>query len=206
MAQCTICQRIVMRKATSIAEAHTCLALQTSSVTNVGMMGHAVRLPTLLQILVSLRYIRRTAKTLFISSSEEADEKLTDITALPDELLVLICNELESEDLAPFARSWNRIGGEHGVVSKFNVIRNRELLCFCLKKSFDEAQLGIGVGVTFRGRLGTFESEFDLLSLQAFEAFQIRRWCRIFLSKHGCLSQSPDVITKASEIWSKRSS
>ena len=110
-----------------------------------------------------------------MSSSEEADEKPTDITAFPDELLVLICNKLETEDLAPFARSWNRIGGEHGVISKFNVIRNRELLCFCLKKSFDEAQLGIGVQVSFRGRLGTFESEFDLLSLQAFEVFQIRR-------------------------------
>ena len=110
-----------------------------------------------------------------MKSSVEADKELTDITAFPDGLLVLICNKLETEDLAPFARSWSRIGGEHGVISKFNVIRNRELLCFCLKKSFDEAQLGIGVAVTFRGRFGTFESEFDLLSLQAFEDFQVRR-------------------------------
>ena len=112
-----------------------------------------------------------TAMTL----SNETDEETTNIASLADELLVLICSKLETEELALFARSWNRIGGEHGVVSQFNVIRNRELVCFCLKMSFEEAKLGIGVQITFRGRRGTYESEFDLLGLQAFEVFQIRR-------------------------------
>ena len=86
-----------------------------------------------------------------MTSVDQTNREPTEITSFPDELLVLICSKLETENLAPFARAWDRIGGEHGVVSRFNVVRNRELLCFCLKKSFEEVELGIGVHVTFRG-------------------------------------------------------
>lgn len=96
------------------------------------------------------------------------------LSDLPDEVLAVVCEHLETEELTPFAQAWDHIGGEKGVVSTFNIIRNREMMCFCLKKSASEAQLGIGVNVRRQGRIGSFESEFDLLSLQAFDEFKIR--------------------------------
>ena len=99
------------------------------------------------------------------------------LASLPDEILLLICNELDTEELLGFAGAWDRIGGEMGVMTRFDLIRTRELQCFCLKKSFSErgVQLGVGVDVVQRGRQGTIESEFDILSLQAFEEFGIHR-------------------------------
>ncbi|KAL9638684.1 MAG: hypothetical protein Q9164_001392 [Protoblastenia rupestris] len=47
--------------------------------------------------------------------------------------------------------------------------------CFCLKESFLKVKLGVGVHVSVRGRQGTFEPEFDLLSLQGFFDRSIRR-------------------------------
>ncbi|KAK5083326.1 hypothetical protein LTR70_008163 [Exophiala xenobiotica] len=101
--------------------------------------------------------------------------KLAELSDLPDEILVNLCEYLETEELAPLSRAWHRIGSEKGIVSRFNVIRNRELVCFCLKKDFNNAQLGIGVHVGSSGRLGKLESEFDLLSLEAFEQHHVRR-------------------------------
>lgn len=109
------------------------------------------------------------------ASRDEEAEKPKDITCLPDEILSLICDTLETEELMVFAKSWNRIGSTQGIVTQFNLIRNRELLCFCLKKSFEQIQLGVGVDIDMQGRQGTLSSEFDLLSLQAFGEFAIRR-------------------------------
>ncbi|KAK5088717.1 hypothetical protein LTR05_002938 [Lithohypha guttulata] len=97
------------------------------------------------------------------------------IIELPDELLLLVCNQLESVDLELFSRAWTRIGGASGIVSRFNIVRNRELICFCLKKGLGNANLGVGVKVQMRGRYGSIGSEFDLLSEQAFNEFKIRR-------------------------------
>ena len=132
----------------------------------------------------------------------------TDINSLPDEVLCLICDGLETEELVVFASAWNRIGSIQGMVTKYNLIRNRELLCFCLKKSFDNAKLGVGISVTFedrgtsRARQGMLSSEFDLLSLQAFEEFHIDRsvqdlpfgyWVPLPLYRKHYISISPDV-------------
>jgi ubiquitin-protein ligase len=130
---------------------------------------------------------------------------------LPDEILLLICNELDTEELFVFARAWNRIGGEEGVMTRFDLIRTRELQCFCLKKGFSEpgVQLGIGVNVIQRGRQGTLESEFDLLSLQAYKDFGIRRsvqglrfqyWLPLPLSPRHYESVKEEVRASAIEI------
>ena len=118
-------------------------------------------------------------------SSKEVDPEISagagspsitrQLTSLPDEILLLICNELDTEELFGFAKAWGRIGGEGGVMTRFDLIRTRELQCFCLKESFRDAQLGVGVNVVKRGRVGTLESEFDILSLQAYKEFHIRR-------------------------------
>lgn len=109
------------------------------------------------------------------SDKDEERPKPKDLASLPDEILCLICDSLETEELMVFAQSWPRVGSSSGIITKFNLIRNRELQCFCLKKSFDQTKLGVGVRVTMETRKGTLSSEFDLLSLQAFEEFRIRR-------------------------------
>lgn len=92
---------------------------------------------------------------------------------IPDELLLKICNYLDTEDVMVFAAAWDRIGT---MMTNFDVIRTRELQCFCFKKDFLSAKLGVGVNIETRGKgVGSFESEFDLLSQEAFGQHDIRR-------------------------------
>ncbi len=103
------------------------------------------------------------------------DTSANTINELPHELLAQICDRLEDEDLVNFTKAWNTIGGATGVVTRFNIIRNRELLCFTLKKSFREAKLGIGISIDIKGRKGTLESEFELISLEVFKDLRVRK-------------------------------
>ena len=94
---------------------------------------------------------------------------------MPAEILIRICDCLESEELNMFMRAWDKIGGAEGVVTKHGLIRTRELQCFALKEGFSKTRLGVGVHVAPGGRYGTLESEFDLLSEKAFKDFGIRK-------------------------------
>ncbi|TVY14095.1 NEDD8-conjugating enzyme-like protein [Lachnellula arida] len=87
---------------------------------------------------------------------------------LPNEMLLLICDFLETEELLSFAEAWPRIGD---VINEFNVIRTRELRCFCLKKDYITTKLGVGIAVTKeeKGNMDFVSSEFDILSQDAFE-------------------------------------
>ena len=136
-------------------------------------------------------------------------EKPKDIMSMPDEILSLICDALETEELMVFARSWNRIGSTGGIVTKFNLIRNRELLCFCLKKGTEDSKLGVGISMDIRSRQGSLSSEFDLLSLQAFGEFSIRRsvhglpfnyWLPLPLSRKHYNSIKSEVIPRLETI------
>ena len=91
---------------------------------------------------------------------------------LPDEVLLLICDNLENQDLWRFAQAWTKIGK---IITAYDVIHTRELLCFCLKKDYKEAKLGVGISVTQRSKIGRLESEFDLLSQAGFYTHSIRR-------------------------------
>jgi hypothetical protein len=152
-------------------------------------------------------------------SSKEVDPEISagaglpsitrQLTSLPDEILLLICNELDTEELFGFAKAWGRIGGEGGVITRFDLIRTRELQCFCLKENFRNAQLGVGVNVVKRGRVGTLESEFDILSLQAYNEFYIRRsvqglpfqyWLPLPISPRHYESVKDEVNASASRI------
>ena len=86
----------------------------------------------------------------------------------PDEILLLICEKLDTEDLMVFAEVWSKIGQ---LMTTYDVIRTRELQCFCLKKDYMATKLGVGVNVGG----GAFHSEFDLLSEEGFETHGIRR-------------------------------
>ncbi len=84
-----------------------------------------------------------------------------DINQLPNEILLLIIENLDDfEHLTNFARAWPRISH---IVRDFDVIRQRELQCFCLKQDYQSAKLGVGVRVD-RGQIS---SEFDLISEDA---------------------------------------
>ena len=129
----------------------------------------------------------------------------TNLSSMPDEVLSLICSALETEELLVFARAWDHVGGSQGIVSRFNLIRNRELLCFCLKKGFEETQLGVGVHLGGNSRQLTLSSEFDLLSRQAFENFSVRRsvqglsfenWIPLPLSRKHYISVRDEVVPR----------
>ena len=87
----------------------------------------------------------------------------------PNEVLLLILDKIEDfEDLTSFARAWPRISR---LITDFDVVRRRELQCFCTKQSYEVAKLGIGISSS-RGHLS---SEFDLLSKEAYSKLQVRR-------------------------------
>ena len=90
------------------------------------------------------------------------------IKQMPDELVLQLLEELDFEELTALARAWDRVGR---LITGYNVLRQRELLCFCLKTSFRECKLGIGVASPARARV---ESEFDLISETAFRTLEVR--------------------------------
>lgn len=91
---------------------------------------------------------------------------------IPSDVLLQICEELETIDMMLFAQAWSRIGH---VITDFDVIHTRELQCFCLKKNYKLVKLGVGVSTKRQGRFGFLESEFDLLSEEGFSKHKIRR-------------------------------
>ncbi|KAJ9604745.1 hypothetical protein H2200_010859 [Cladophialophora chaetospira] len=134
---------------------------------------------------------------------------LKNMASMPDEMLREFCEHLEDEDLVNFAKAWDKIGGATGIVAKFNVLRNRELHCFTLKKSFGEAKLGIGISVHLKGRKGILASEFELLSLEAFKDLRIRHsvhgipfthWMPLPLSARHYAIVKPEVMSRLDTI------
>lgn len=131
------------------------------------------------------------------------------ISKLPDEVLAILCEFIEDEALVNFSRAWNKIGGPNGLVSRFNLVRNRELQCFVLKKSFKETMLGVGVRIDSRGRTGTIASEFDLVSWEAFSMHHIRTsvhgisspfWMPLPISRHHYSWVQGETSKRLSEI------
>lgn len=135
------------------------------------------------------------------------------ILALPDELLLLVLDELDTGDLLAAGKVCNNFGK---FLTSYDTIRMREVQCFCLKKSFLNAKLGVGVHLFYQGRFGTLESEFDILSQQAFEKFEVRRsiqgldfeyWLPLPISRRHWRSVKGDADTslsqlaKAADIW-----
>ncbi len=128
------------------------------------------------------------------------------ILALPDEVLLLVLGELDTGDLLAAGKVCSKIGD---FLTSYDTIRMREVQCFCLKKGFLNAKLGVGVGVLQQGKLGTIVSEFDILSQQAFEQFKIRRsiqgldfgyWLPLPISRRHWRSVKGDADTSLSQL------
>jgi ubiquitin-protein ligase len=90
---------------------------------------------------------------------------------LPDEVVLIIFAQLETRDILAFGEGVPTI---KKMVYSYDFIRIRELQCFCLKKSFMDTKLGIGVEIVGSKR-PVFRSEFDMLSQDAFYQHGVRR-------------------------------
>ncbi|KUJ06938.1 uncharacterized protein LY89DRAFT_555345, partial [Mollisia scopiformis] len=142
---------------------------------------------------------------MYVSDSNVASPtNLTTIENLANELLVLILDHLDIEDLMRFAQSWPQIGK---VITEFDVIQQRELQCFLLKKDYTSVNLGIGVD--YHGTSKKIESEFDILSYEAFHTHQIRRsiqgvtfthWLPLAISPGHWSRVLPDVYSTLIEL------
>lgn len=75
------------------------------------------------------------------------------LDTMPPEILIRICDFLESESLIVFMRAWEKIGGVDGLVTEYGLIRKRELLCFATKEGFGTEALGVGVRVWGGGKI-----------------------------------------------------
>jgi ubiquitin-protein ligase len=104
----------------------------------------------------------------YITSKQQQPTLFT----LPAEVVLLVFAALETRDILAFAEAVPSI---KTMVHSFDFIRTRELQCFCLKKSFMEAKLGVGVAVNTVSRRPIFRSEFDMLSQEAFYQHNVRR-------------------------------
>lgn len=89
---------------------------------------------------------------------------------LPDELWLQIFSYLENSHLVKFSGAIPAIKAK---MSSYDFIRKQELQCFCLKKSFMDTTLEIGVSINLKEK-DLFRSEFDLLSEEAFTDYEVR--------------------------------
>ena len=90
---------------------------------------------------------------------------------IADEIFLIIFDFLETEDLMQLAKSYEKFGQ---LITKYDVIRTRELQCFCLKKDYREVKLGVGVNIVGSGPFPRYESEFDFLSEEGYKSLGIR--------------------------------
>ena len=100
-------------------------------------------------------------------ATAKADAKVG-LSDLPNEVLLLVCDHLDEEGLLLAAKAWNGFGR---VMRQYNVIHVREMQCFTLKNGFKDATLGVGVHIHVK----EIQSEFDLVSLEAFYNLDVKR-------------------------------
>lgn len=89
---------------------------------------------------------------------------------LPDEVVLNLLAWMDTGDIISFA---DAVPAIKPMLTSYDFIRVRELQCFCLKRSFMDTKLGIGVSIA-GGRRPVFRSEFDLLSNEAYNLFDVR--------------------------------
>jgi ubiquitin-protein ligase len=126
---------------------------------------------------------------------------------MPNIMLMILEEHLDFEDLIAFSKASEVVSQ---LIVKYDVIRRRELQCFCLKKNYLECTLGVGVAVNLnRGRQGFVLSEFDLISKTAFRDMRVRKsihgvlfqiWLPIAITRRHWLQVKPDLDKALTEI------
>ncbi|CAK7197962.1 hypothetical protein SEUCBS139899_000614 [Sporothrix eucalyptigena] len=123
------------------------------------------------------------------------------IDTLSDDVLMLVLQELDANALGSFMAASDRV---RQLVTFHDILRQRELQCFCLKTSYLKSDLGVGVSTVLRGtHKNGLESEFDLISREAFATLNVRRssqsiefdqWLPLPLSRRHWLRVRYDVV------------
>lgn len=136
------------------------------------------------------------------------EEKPSKLFMLPDETILSLLAQLETRDVLTFADAVPMI---KNMVCSYDFIRIRELQCFCLKRSFMDTKLGIGVSIQ-GGRRPVLRSEFDLLSQEAFfqhgvhrsiQGVRFDRWLPLPLSRRHWKSVKTNAMSCLEGIHSK---
>ncbi|KDR82940.1 hypothetical protein GALMADRAFT_238628 [Galerina marginata CBS 339.88] len=91
------------------------------------------------------------------------------ISTLNDDTLADLASYLPSESVISFSLAYPRF---HQLASHLHVLLRRELNCFFLRTPLNESILGIGISLDTGAR--TLASDFDWLSMEAFDTFKIR--------------------------------
>ncbi|KAF7537142.1 hypothetical protein G7054_g3968 [Neopestalotiopsis clavispora] len=90
------------------------------------------------------------------------------IDTVPNEILLKVLHQVEEfEDLVNLAIAWPRVSR---VITKFDVLRQRELQCFVQKKTYHDVNLGVGIAANTK----SIRSEFDLISEEAYNNLEVR--------------------------------
>lgn len=113
--------------------------------------------------------------------SSPINQSKTCLMDLPREILLIIFSSLSFLDLAAMSSAFPKA---REIIDFYDLIRVRELQCFCLKEHFQNSKLGVGVDVGYHGKEKKLSSEFDLLSHRAFYQHKIRRSIHGLQFKH----------------------
>jgi hypothetical protein len=89
---------------------------------------------------------------------------------LNDDVLLALSTHLASETLTSFSRAYPRL---NRLIKKAHVLLQRELHCFFLRTPLRCSVLGIGVALDPNSRM--FSSDFDWLSMEAFDDYRVRK-------------------------------
>jgi ubiquitin-protein ligase len=96
--------------------------------------------------------------------------RLSRLFTLPDEIVLAILTESKTCDVLAFA---DAVPSIKTMINSYDFIRIRQLQCFCLKRSFLNTKLGVGISIK-DGNRPVFRSEFDLLSWEAYYTHGVR--------------------------------
>ncbi|KAF9524254.1 hypothetical protein CPB83DRAFT_861484 [Crepidotus variabilis] len=88
---------------------------------------------------------------------------------LSDDCLHEVASALPSEGLIALSSAYPRF---RNIINSFHVLLRRELTCFFLRLPLNECILGIGVAMDSGAR--TLSSDFDWLSMEAFDNYKVR--------------------------------
>ncbi|KAJ4983458.1 NEDD8-conjugating enzyme UBC12-like protein 2 [Stagonosporopsis vannaccii] len=112
----------------------------------------------------------------FINISNEVAKAspmiVSKLLALPDEIVLQTLEEMPTKDVLALAEAVPVISN---TVNSYDFIRTHELQCFCLKTSYLDAKLGIGISIAGHHK-PVLRSEFDL-------GVRLDKWLPIPLSR-----------------------
>ncbi|KAJ3506568.1 hypothetical protein NLJ89_g6798 [Agrocybe chaxingu] len=92
------------------------------------------------------------------------------LSILNDDVLAELASYLASETMVALSLAYPRF---RQIVASFHLLLRSELKCFFLRIPLSTSILGIGIAVDLNAR--SLSSDFDWLSLEAFETFKIRK-------------------------------